>query len=147
ALPAGQYHITVGSYSVDHAISGPETFDINVDLASITVTVVDALTGAPLEEAEVSVREIGFGSKTDRNGQVTLDAPHGATAIEVDKEGYGTVIVATEPALLVKLTPSEETVVHIVDGHDGRPLSGWATARRTSAVGATPSPRSASTAA
>ena len=75
------------------------------------------------------MREIGFGSKTDRNGQVTLDAPHGATAIEVDKEGYGTVIVATEPALLVKLTPSEETVVHIVDGHDGRPLSGWAMAR------------------
>src|SRR5207247_3752372 len=82
-LPAGQYHVTVGNYSVDHAVSGPETFDINVDLASITVTVVDALTGAPIDDAEVSGYGIGGGGKTDRNGQVTLDAPRGLQAIEV----------------------------------------------------------------
>src|SRR5205814_10060833 len=63
---------------------------------------------------------------TDGNGQVKVDLPHSAREIVVEKEGYGTAVVAapSSPApLRVKLTRSEEVVVHIVDARDGRPLS------------------------
>jgi hypothetical protein len=129
-LGAGQYRISVGNFSVEHAVRRPETFDIDVDLVPIEVSVVDALTGAPIEGAEVRGYGVGVrGGQSDRNGRFTLDAPRGLEAIEVDKDDYGTAIVAAKPALLVKLTRSEETVVHIVDARDGHALSGWAMAR------------------
>ena len=131
-LMAGRYLITVDIYSVERDITGPGTVDIDVDLARIVVAVVDAVTEAPIEDARIYGHDadpganIIPGGRTNGNGQVKFDLPHGAREIVVEKEGYGTAIVAapSPPALLVKLTRSKEVAVHIVDARDGRPLSG-----------------------
>ena len=128
-LVAGRYRITAGSYFFERDIAGPGTIDIDVDLDRIAVTVVDAATETPIEDARIIP-----GGYTNVDGQAKLDLPRGAREIVVEKEGYGTAVVAvpSSPSLLIRLTRSEEVAVHIVDARDGRPLAGKLTVRDTS---------------
>jgi hypothetical protein len=126
-LVAGRYRIAVGSYSIERDIAGPGTVDIEVDLARVVVTIVDAVTEAPIEDATVSSLDAGYlghRARTSSKGQVKLDLPRSVNEIVVEKEGYGTATAAPSSPVLVKLTRSKEVAVHIVDARDGRPLSG-----------------------
>ena len=132
----GRYTISVGGYSTERTISGAGTIDINVELSQVAVTVVDAASALPIEQATVSGRDTAssthtvVATKTNGKGQAMLDVPQNVSDIVVEKAGYATAIVAAgPPALTVKLTRSDETVVRLIDARDGRALSGFAVAR------------------
>lgn len=135
-LPAGHYKIEVGSYAVERDVVGPGTLDVDVDLTAVTVTVIDAESGTPIEKATVSARDSSTSTHavatatTGAGGVASIDIPPRVTDIDVAKDGYATAVAAAGPSsLVVKLTRGDGVLVRLIDARDGRPLSGYAIAR------------------
>lgn len=138
ALAAGHYTVTVGGYSSQHDVAGAETIDIKLEVTRIAVTVIDAVTSAPLADATVNARDSTSSTHatitaiTGANGQASFDIPRSVSDLIVARDGYGTVAVAVSadtPSLVVKLARGEGATVRVVDARDGHPLSGYAIAR------------------
>ncbi|HEX8617741.1 MAG TPA: carboxypeptidase regulatory-like domain-containing protein, partial [Thermoanaerobaculia bacterium] len=127
-------------YSTPYTVRSSATLDIDYRTSAIRGTVVDAATGEPLVNVSVQVNAAtpteGFrmarGAATDAAGTFLLEfVPPGTYTITTSKEGFGNDVRDVNVGeagedLQLKLSRNEGVTLRIVDGRDGRPLSGIA---------------------
>lgn len=141
-LSAGHYQITVKRPStqnddrLERDILAAGTVDINIDLATLLVTVVDSATSAPIEGATVSTRMPGSETHTmprgttPASGQLSISVPAEVKQLVVERNGYATAIAdISSSSVTVPLTRTDGAVVRLIDARDGGTLSEYAIAR------------------
>lgn len=86
--------LTLALLVVSWGVSGPI---VAQDLGSVSGTVTDEVTGEPLDDATVSLQEVGATLETDDAGR--FESPHlpsGTVTLRVKKPGYSTVVELVE---------------------------------------------------
>ena len=135
----GEYAVSVSeprggrAYSTKYHVRGSGTFDIDFKTGSVRGRVVDASTGDALGNITVRFQSRNGGPftvVTDASG--TFTAPHVTPAIyTVSASGDGYAIQRREIAVRdvaaeeieLRLTKTAMTILRVVDGRDGHPLS------------------------
>ncbi|HUR82647.1 MAG TPA: carboxypeptidase regulatory-like domain-containing protein [Thermoanaerobaculia bacterium] len=147
-LEEGEYNVTVtdiqrfSPYNTTYTVRGSGTFDIDFKAASVRGRVIDAATNEPVDNASVQFRATAAGvdfrgvraAMTDSAGAFSIDFVNpGSYQITASRDGYGNV---TEDVTLgesgsenieLKLSRNDGVALNIVDGRDGRALSGMVT--------------------
>lgn len=145
-LTDGEYRVHVTElqsyqpYETTFTLSGSSTFDIDMRGAHLRGTVVDAESGAPIPNANISLLPAREGAGpwsamnliAGPNGSFSFDivAP-GPYQARAQKEGFENQIIeinVTESAgdeIQFKLRKTEGVRIRIVDGRDGRLLDGY----------------------
>jgi large repetitive protein len=147
-LSDGEYNVNVVDlqrftpFNTTYTVTGSGTFDIDIRTVTLRGRVLDSSTGEGIGDARVQLRasssEMGMmfpqrSALTDSAGNFTIDsvAP-GRYSATADKDGYGNQVVDTNVTdsaageLDFKLARNDGITLKIVDGRDGRQLSGGA---------------------
>jgi large repetitive protein len=125
-------------YSTSYTVRGSNTFDIVFSTSALRGTVVDAATSEPLVNAGIQVNaavpsdsfRMARGATTDAQGTFVLESvPPGNYTVTTSKDGYGNEVrdvTVSERGedLQVKLSKNDGVTLKVVDGRDGRPMSG-----------------------
>lgn len=126
-------------YTTTYEVRGSGTFNIEMKSSPLRGRVVDAATGQPVGDAAVEVRERDTGSgirfamrtlQTDASGGFVIDAiSPGSYHVSAEKDGYGTKVVDVNVGdspqeVEIKLTPNPGVTLKVVDGRDGRAITG-----------------------
>jgi uncharacterized GH25 family protein len=140
----GEYGVEVidmqrfSPYSTSFTVRGTTTFDIEFSTSSLRGTVVDAATSEPVANAAIQVNpavasdsfRMPRGTSTDAAGTFIMESvPPGNYVVTTSKDSYGNdtreVMVGERgEELQVKLSRADSVTLRIVDGRDGRPISG-----------------------
>jgi hypothetical protein len=144
-LEPGDYDVRVnvnggGNDSVPYSVVGNATFDIDLKGATVRGTVVDAATGVPLADVQISASSgspqlrAWSSANSDGDGRFVLDMlPDGTFNVRANREHYApatqtlTVSGGSAPPLELRLTRGLEAVLRIVDATTGAPLDGSVT--------------------
>lgn len=135
-LEPALYTVTVSSgrtqFSTKRAISGSETFDIDITFRAIHGRVLDdegaAVAGATIRLADQAVSEV----VTDAAGAFSLRVSDSeAHTVTASKRGYAHAAVTAQPngpPVVLKLARSDGLYVRLVDARDGTTLDGYVVA-------------------
>lgn len=136
-ITSGDYGVRVNwpglAFQTKYTASGSGTFDIDIHGALLRGHVVDATSGAPVVNAQISVstRALGFGisGTSDSDGHFTIDSLIDATYdLRVTREPYSAatqqlvVSGGTVPEVEVRLEQAPAVTLHIVDSVTGAPV-------------------------
>lgn len=143
-LEPGDYEVSVftpgGTFQrTKYTVTGDATFDIRAEGTSVQGRVVDASTGAPISEVNVSIgssREkpgSARQSTTGTDGRFTLDAlPDGTYTVQTTSRQHYvsasetvTVRGGASPEVQIKLEKAEGTAFRVTDAITGTPLDAF----------------------
>jgi len=142
-LDKGKYNVTVmdpnrGPYSTSYTVSGSDTFDIDMRGTPLRGHVIDTASGAPVQDAMVTIRRTDpsvagipvSATSTDAGGNFSFDSvPAGSYKATAEKSDYGagtsdvTVTDNGADAIELQLTPTPGILLKVVDARDQRPIS------------------------
>jgi len=142
-LDKGKYNVTVmdpnrGPYSTSYTVSGSDTFDIDMRGTPLRGHVIDTASGAPVQDAMVTIRRADpsvagipiSATSTDAGGNFSFDSvPAGSYKATAEKSDYGagtsdvTVTDNGADAIELQLTPTPGILLKVVDARDQRPIS------------------------
>lgn len=143
-LESGRYSVNVidmqrlSPYSTKYEVSGSATFDIEIPATQLRGRVVDASTGEPLTDARVELRPSESGNRfmmaqtasTNGSGAFTFDSvAEGSYRVVAEKTGYASnsadaQVGTSSSDVELKLEKSDGLRLRLVDGRDGRGISG-----------------------
>lgn len=146
-LDEGKYGVTIndpsrGLYVTTYTVSGSDTFDVDMHGVTVRGRVIDTATGAPVDQAGVTLRKKDMSTGgvpvstviTDAGGNFSFDLiPAGAYKATAEKGDYGSATTDVTvgdngaDAIELQLTPSQGIVLTVVDARDPqqRPLNAW----------------------
>ena len=127
-LDPGIYHLNVSAWGYYWKVIEVEVVLLN---GTITGTVTDAITGEPIEGANVTVLELNASTLTDTEGHYSISVPPGTYTVKVFKEGYQeaeTIVTVDENETVIvdfALYPSAIGTIeaYVYDNETGLPIA------------------------
>jgi protocatechuate 3,4-dioxygenase beta subunit len=143
-LSSGEFTVVItspiygGVYLEKTTVSGSGVYDVDVRSSVVRGRVVDARSGVPLADVQISFQPAERGAATVSVRPMSTDfqgrfasglVPERKWRVRVQREKYQTAFVDVDvapgaPDLDVRLEPAQSAIVHVVDARSGSPVSG-----------------------